>query len=357
MRVLAAMSGGVDSAVAAARAVAAGHEVTGVHLALSSSPASSRVGARGCCTLEDAHDARRAADVLEIPFYVWDFSARFKAAVVDDFVAEYAAGRTPNPCLRCNEQIKFSALLDRGLALGFDAICTGHYAQVVDTGNGPELHRAVDNGKDQSYVLGVLTAAQLRHSMFPCGSSTKEAIRAEAADRGLAVAAKPDSHDVCFIPDGDTGAWLRSRLGVAEGPIVDLAGTELGRHDGAFAFTVGQRKGLQIERPAADGRARYVLSISPVTATVTVGPAEALDVRGLTGSSASWTGAPIESATECLVQVRAHGTPVPATVWPTGESVSVTLHEPLRGVATGQAAVFYDATRVIGAATISATAR
>src|SRR4029079_18138078 len=161
-RVLAAMSGGVDSAVAAARMVDAGHEVTGVHLALSKNPQTYRSGARGCCSLEDSHDARRAADVLGIPFYVWDFSDRFAADVVDDFVAEYAAGRTPNPCLRCNEKIKFAAVLQRGLALGFDAVCTGHYARLRSSPDGHvELHRALDAGKDQSYVLGVLTQEQL----------------------------------------------------------------------------------------------------------------------------------------------------------------------------------------------------
>src|SRR5512139_2704447 len=167
MRVLAAMSGGVDSAVAAARAVEAGHDVTGVHLALARNPQTYRTGARGCCTLEDSRDARRAADVIGIPFYVWDMADRFHEDVVDDFVAEYAAGRTPNPCLRCNEKIKFAAVLDKALALGFDAVCTGHYAQVVDGPDGRELHRSVDPGKDQSYVLGVLTAEQLAHAYFP----------------------------------------------------------------------------------------------------------------------------------------------------------------------------------------------
>src|SRR3954449_9100670 len=157
MKILAAMSGGVDSAVAAARAVDAGHDVTGIHLALASNPVTLRTGARGCCTLEDANDARRAADVLGIPFYVWDLAERFRADVIDDFVDEYAAGRTPNPCLRCNEKIKFSAVLDRALALGFDAVVTGHYARIVDGPGGRELHRAVDAAKDQSYVLGVLT--------------------------------------------------------------------------------------------------------------------------------------------------------------------------------------------------------
>src|SRR5947208_11086409 len=171
MRILAAMSGGVDSAVAAARAVDAGHEVTGVHLALSAAPATLRHGARGCCTVEDAHDARRAADVLDIPFYLWDLAERFRADVIDDFVSEYAAGRTPNPCLRCNEKIKFATVLDKALALGFDAVCTGHYARL----SGGMLRRAADPAKDQSYVLAVLTAAQLAHAMFPVGDTPKAA--------------------------------------------------------------------------------------------------------------------------------------------------------------------------------------
>src|SRR5579859_850685 len=187
LRVLAAMSGGVDSAVAAARAVDAGHQVTGVHLALSPNPSSYRTGARGCCTLEDARDARRAADVLGIPFYVWDMAERFRQDVVDDFVAEYAVGRTPNPCLRCNEKIKFAAVLDRAVALGFDAVCTGHYARLTDG----RLRRAADGGKDQSYVLAVLTKTQLGRAMFPLGDTPKVQVRAEAARRGLAVAAKP----------------------------------------------------------------------------------------------------------------------------------------------------------------------
>ncbi|HVU93322.1 MAG TPA: tRNA 2-thiouridine(34) synthase MnmA, partial [Jatrophihabitans sp.] len=227
MRVLAAMSGGVDSAVAAARAVDAGHDVTGVHLALSAAPATLRHGARGCCTVEDAHDARRAADVLGIPFYVWDLAERFRADVIDDFVGEYAAGRTPNPCLRCNEKIKFAAVLDKALALGFDAVVTGHHARLVDG----RLLRSVDAAKDQSYVLAVCTREQLAHAMFPLGNSTKAEVRAEAAARGLAVADKPDSHDICFIADGDTRGFLRQRLGEEPGDIVDAAtGAVLGRH-------------------------------------------------------------------------------------------------------------------------------
>ena len=211
MRVVAAMSGGVDSAVAAARMIDAGHEVVGVHLALAQSASTLRESARGCCTLEDAGDARRVADRLGIPFYVWDMADRFREDVVEDFVAEYAAGRTPNPCLRCNEKIKFAALLDKALALGFDAVATGHYAQVVEVpdpaapqGIRRELHRAVDPAKDQSYVLGVLDADQLARSFFPLGDTVKADIRAEAAARGFSVAKKPDSHDICFIADGDT---------------------------------------------------------------------------------------------------------------------------------------------------------
>src|SRR5262245_32265935 len=280
MRIVAAMSGGVDSAVAAARAKDAGHDVTGIHLALSRNPASYRSGARGCCTIEDANDARRAADVVGIPFYVWDLSERFHEDVVEDFMDEYAAGRTPNPCLRCNEKIKFSAVLDRALALGFDAVVTGHHARLNDG----VLRRSVDVAKDQSYVLAVLTREQLDRSMFPLGDSTKEQVRAEAARKGLAVADKPDSHDICFISDGDTQRFLRERLGEAPGDIVDAAtGEVLGKHDGAYGFTVGQRKGLALTRPAPDGRPRYVLSITPVSNTVTVGSAEALDVSIVEG--------------------------------------------------------------------------
>ena len=232
--------------------------------------------------MEDARDARRAADVIGIPFYVWDMAERFDRDVVADFVAEYAAGRTPNPCLRCNEKIKFAAVLDRALALGFDAVCTGHHARLRDG----RLVRSVDQGKDQSYVLAVLSREQLGRAMFPLGSSTKAQVRAEAAARGMAVASKPDSHDVCFIPDGDTRAFLAGRLGDAPGPIVTQDGTPVGTHDGAFGFTVGQRKGLRVGVPAGDGRPRYVLDIEPVSRTVTVGPRESLDVQGDPGRAA-----------------------------------------------------------------------
>ncbi len=348
------MSGGVDSAVAAARAVDAGHDVTGVHLALARNPQAYRSGARGCCTLEDARDARRAADVIGIPYYVWDLADEFHAGVVADFVAEYAAGRTPNPCLRCNEKIKFAAVLDRALALGFEAVVTGHHARLEPAGR---LRRSVDLAKDQSYVLGVLTATQLRHSLFPLGGSTKAEVRAEAARRGLAVAEKPDSHDICFIADGDTQAFLRRRLGDAPGDIVDGDGTVLGRHAGAYGYTVGQRRGLRLDRPAPDGRPRYVLSITPVSNTVTVGPAAALDVSTVYGDRPVWT-AP--DAVDCEVQLRAHGPTVPAEVRVTAGALTARLHRPARGVAAGQAIVAYQpdpaGDLVLGSATITATA-
>jgi tRNA-uridine 2-sulfurtransferase len=358
LRVLAAMSGGVDSAVAAARAADAGHEVTGVHLALSANPSSYRTGARGCCTLEDARDARRAADVIGIPFYVWDLAQRFDRDVVQDFVEEYARGHTPNPCLRCNEKIKFAALLDRALALGFDAVCTGHHARLIPRGpgeqGGPRLARSVDQAKDQSYVLAVLTGEQLARAMFPLGDSTKDQVRKEAAERGLGVAGKPDSHDVCFIADGDTRKFLQRRLGSAPGSIVDSDGTVVGSHDGSYGFTVGQRKGLRLGRPAPDGRPRYVLDIEPVTNTVRVGPAEALDVRCIEAQRPVWSGCnPPAGPVECLVQLRAHGQVHAARVRQDGATLRITLNAPARGVAKGQAAVIYDGDTVLGSGTIT----
>ncbi|NYD24157.1 tRNA 2-thiouridine(34) synthase MnmA [Kineococcus aurantiacus] len=357
MRVLAAMSGGVDSAVAAARAVDAGHEVVGVHMALNRNPGTLRTGSRGCCTIEDALDARRAADLLGIPFYVWDLSDDFVEDVVEDFVAEYAAGRTPNPCVRCNERIKFAALLDKGIALGFDAVATGHYARVVRGEDGTaQLHRAADAAKDQSYVLAVLDADQVAHALFPLGDApTKAEVRAEAVRRGLPVADKPDSHDICFIPDGDTRGFLADKLGEAPGEVVDEDGRVLGTHAGTYGFTVGQRKGLGISRPAADGRPRYVLSIEPVRRTVTVGPAERLSVGALRAVDPVWNGPVPQGPAEVHVQVRAHGEPVPAVARLRDGELHVDLRTPLTGVAPGQTVAVYRGTRVLGSATIAGT--
>jgi tRNA-uridine 2-sulfurtransferase len=357
MRVVAAMSGGVDSAVAAARMLEAGHEVVGVHLALSQNAATLRESARGCCTIEDAGDARRVADMLGIPFYVWDMAARFKTDVVEDFIAEYAAGHTPNPCLRCNEKIKFAALLDKALALGFDGVATGHYAQIVESASGArELHRAVDMNKDQSYVLGVLDEDQLARSFFPLGDTPKPQIREEAATRGFYVAAKPDSHDICFIPDGDTRKWLTDRLGEQPGNIVDADGTTVGEHAGAYAFTVGQRRGLHLGQPAAGGQPRYVVEVQPGTNTVVVGTSELLGVDALTGDHARWCGPAPEGVVPVGAQVRAHGEEVPATAWADRDQVEVRLQRRIRGVAPGQSVVLYDGSRVVGSATIAKAA-
>ncbi len=360
MRVLAAMSGGVDSAVAAARAVEAGHDVVGVHLALSRMPGTLRTGSRGCCTIEDSMDAQRAAKKLGIPFYVWDFSERFKQDVVDDFLAEYQAGRTPNPCMRCNERIKFAALLERALALGFDALCTGHYATVSQDADGNyELHRSLAMAKDQSYVLGVLTQDQLKHSYFPLGATaSKDLVRQEAAERGLTVANKPDSYDICFIPEGDTREWLREFVQSEPGKIVDQSGEVVGEHDGHVGFTIGQRKGLRLGRPAKDGKPRYVLEIRPKTKEVVVGPEEALAISELAGSRYSWCGKEPENVGDffdCEVQVRAHADSVSARAAVIGDELVIRVNQPLFGVAPGQTAVLYQGSRVLGQTTIDRT--
>lgn len=353
MKVLVAMSGGVDSSVAAARMVDAGHDVVGVHLALSAAPGTLRTGSRGCCSKEDAADARRVADVLGIPFYVWDFAEKFADEVIDDFVASYARGETPNPCVRCNQAIKFSALSAKALALGFDAVATGHYARL----EGGRLRRAVDADKDQSYVLGVLSAGQLRHAVFPVGDTPKPEIRAEAARRGFAVSDKPDSHDICFIPSGDTRAFLGDRIGVRPGAVVDADGAVLARHDGVHGFTIGQRKGLGIPGPGPDGQPRYVTAIEADTGTVRVGSAVDLEVWELTGRTPVWTaGVAPAGPLECEVQVRAHGGVACGVAELRDGRVVMTLREPLRGVAAGQTMVLYRpdpaGDEVIGSATI-----
>ena len=324
------MSGGVDSAVAAARAVEAGHEVVGVHLALSRMPGTLRTGSRGCCTIEDSMDAQRAANIIGIPYYVWDFSERFK----------------------------------------LDAVATGHYATIVTDAHGNnELHRAAAWAKDQSYVLGVLTAEQLKHSMFPLGATPSKAeVRAEAAERGFSVANKPDSHDICFIPDGDTRGWLAERVGAEQGAVLDRNGEVIGKHEGAHAFTVGQRKGISVGFPTNDGKPRFVLEVRPKTNEVIVGPREALDIAEIAGTRFTWAGlAPEhpEVAFDCEVQIRAHADPVPAvaqvvsTAATTGVAgtleLKITPTDPLNGVAPGQTAVVYVGTRVLGQCTIDRT--
>jgi tRNA-specific 2-thiouridylase len=233
--------------------------------------------------------------------------------------------------------------------LGFDALVTGHHARLAEG----TLYRSVDAGKDQSYVLGTLSPGQLAKAIFPLGDSTKAQVRDEAAARGLAVADKPDSHDICFVANGDTAAWLTERIGARPGPIVDAAtGERLGEHQGSYGFTIGQRRGLRLGRPAPDGKPRYVLDISPATSTVTVGPAEALDVHQLVADPAVW---PHEGRVECMVQVRAHGGAVPGVAERVAGELRIELRQPVRGTAAGQAVVLYDGDRVLGGGHIRQT--
>ncbi|AKE38988.1 tRNA-specific 2-thiouridylase MnmA [Corynebacterium camporealensis] len=360
MRVLVAMSGGVDSSVAAARAVEAGHDVVGVHLALHQDAQQTREKARGCCSLEDSADARRICDKLGIPFYVWDFSDEFKQEVIGDFVDSYARGETPNPCLRCNEKIKFRALLQKGMALGFDAVATGHYATIDSEGY---MRRSKDENKDQSYVLGVISAEELEHCFFPIGDTPKPQIREEAAKHGFSTASKPDSYDICFIPDGNTQAFLGKHIGLRPGMIVDQEGQELKSHDGAWNYTIGQRKGLDIKAPAADGRPRYVTDINAETGTVTVGAREDLKVTEIQADRLKYLHPAMDGEVDCEVQVRAHGSVVPcqAIIDRDNDTMTLSLSEPLQGVARGQAAVLYLPSPddlgdiVLGSGTICAT--
>jgi len=356
VKVIAAMSGGVDSAVAAARMADAGHEVIGVHLALSANPQKYRSGARGCCTIEDSHDARRAADIIGIPFYIWDMAEEFHEGVVQNFLSEYSNGKTPNPCLRCNEKIKFEAVLKRARAMGYDAVATGHYAKRVDSENGPLLYRADDPGKDQSYVLAVLTQEQLSGALFPLGDTVKSDVRKEAHERGFSLAQKPDSHDICFVPSGDNAGWLRDRLGSETGEIVDEEGAVLGSHKGAYTYTVGQRRGLGLTVPAEDGRARYVLRVEPVNNRVVVGSRADLAITEISGVDVKWCGPVAPHGNHRgFAQVRAHGTPVTCTYRWDGQRLSASLDLPLFGLAPGQALVIYEGDRAVGSATIDRT--
>lgn len=371
-RVLVAMSGGVDSAVAAALLVEAGHDVTGVHLKLASVPDDQQVVGHGCCTLDDAADARRAAQVLDIPFYVWDLGEVFEREVQAPFAADYATGVTPNPCVTCNEKVKYSGLMARAREVGFDALATGHHVRLrtpdgrrVTAPGGPaQLHRAVDGAKDQSYVLWMATPDQLAHSLFPVGELPKSEVRRRAEQFGLRVASKPDSHDVCFIPDGDTAGYLARHLPVVAGDIVDVSGEVLGRHDGIWHYTVGQRRGLGLDHH----QRRFVVDVDASTNRVLVGPREALAVTSVALAAPSWTtGTPPDPSRDVTIQLRAHGRPLAGRVVAAGTDdeaaaltttgVTVLLHEPAHGVALGQSAVVHDGDHCLGGGRITAVTR
>ena len=276
-----------------------------------------------------------------------------------DFVAEYSDNRTPNPCLRCNEHIKFRAVLERARALGFDAVATGHYARIVDGPTGPQLHRAIDPDKDQSYVLAVIERELLGHCLFPLGDSFKSEVRAEAERRGLRTAHKPDSHDICFIPDGDTQGFLTRTIGERPGDIIDVStGETVGRHRGTFTVTIGQRRGLDLRIPAEDGSPRYVVDIDPTTDAVLVGSPELLDVVGLQADHVIWCADALGGGwSEVTAQVRAHHTGVPARAAFTNSRLIVQLLEPIRGLATGQTVAIYRGSQVLGSGRVISTER
>jgi len=347
-RVLVAMSGGVDSAVAAGLLQEQDHDVTGVHLRLADVPDAQQVPGHGCCGLDDAQDARRTAQILDIPFYVWDMTEIFAREVQGPFAREYAAGRTPNPCVTCNERVKYAALLDRALDLGFDAIATGHHARlerggepVVIPGPDARLVRGRDVAKDQSYVLHMATPDQLAVTLLPVGELLKAEVRAHAHATGMRVAGKPDSYDVCFIPDGDTAGWLSGELGERPGPVVDVDGTTIGEHRGVWGVTVGQRRGLGLDHHER----RFVVDVDAATDTIVVGPRSALACRWVEVATPTWTtGVPIASGDQIRVQLRAHGSTVAARgVITQSGSLRLELDGPAHGVAIGQAAVVYDA--------------
>ncbi|MGH2726678.1 MAG: tRNA 2-thiouridine(34) synthase MnmA, partial [Actinomycetota bacterium] len=315
MKILVAMSGGVDSSVAAALLAREGHDVTGVHMKLSSYATSSESDGRvhGCCTVEAADDARRVAQVVDIPFYVWDLTAEFSRGVLDDFVSEYAGGRTPNPCVRCNETVKFGALLERGRDAGFEAVATGHYAVSRFERGARRLYRSADRAKDQSYVLSTLGQEALSFARFPVGAQTKAQTRDLARSLALRTADKPDSYEICFVPDGDAAGFV-SRVAAADatpgGEIIDESGTVLGSHEGVHRFTVGQRRGLGLGL----AEKRYVIEVDAPARRVVVGPGELLGRGGLQAERVRWFTTPPAAGASLSVQIRAHGVAIAATI-------------------------------------------
>jgi len=346
-RIVVAMSGGVDSSVVAALAAASGAETIGVTLQLYDHGAA--IGRAGsCCAGKDIADARAVAERLGIAHYVFDYESAFRTSVIDRFADEYVAGRTPIPCVRCNQGVKFTDLFKLARDLGADCLATGHYVRRVTGSNGAELHRAHDPARDQSYFLFATTRDQLDYLRFPLGGMPKDRVRAIAAEQGLAVAAKPDSQDICFVPDGDYGALIRKLRpeAAAPGEIVDLQGRILGAHRGIAGFTVGQRRGIEI---GGTPEPLYVVRIDAAERRLVVGPRHALAVRAARLSDVNWLGEDLGGALS--VKVRSLAKPVPARF--DGEHVHFDLPE--YGVAPGQAAVFYDGERVLGGGWIEET--
>lgn len=352
MKIVVAMSGGVDSSVAAAMLVEQGHDVIGVSMQLYDQSAG-QASFGSCCSLDDLHDARRVAHSIGIPHYILNFEREFEDQVVSNFVHEYAAGRTPIPCARCNSDLKFATLAERAAGFGADLVATGHYARVdrdATTGR-VLLKRGVDPAKDQAYFLFSLTQEQLAHASFPVGDLSKDVVRDYARRFGIAVADKPDSQEICFVPDDDYATFVGSRAPgvVAAGAIVDESGHRLGTHDGIHRFTVGQRKGLGLAS-SPDGSPRYVLALRPIDQEVVVGPKTALERTTLTASGVNWI-IPIDGPRRVTAQIRHRHRAAPGFVRPMGDDATraeVVFDEPQLAITPGQAVVFYEGDVVVG---------
>ena len=343
------MSGGVDSSVAAALLAEAGHDVIGVSMQLydQSDPARSF---GSCCSIDDLHDARRVAAAIKIPHYILNFERQFDEQVVSNFVAEYAAGRTPLPCAHCNSDLKFATLAERARGFGADLVATGHYARVeYDASTARHLlKRGCDPAKDQAYFLFSLTQEQLAQAMFPVGHLDKDAVREHARRQGLPVADKPDSQEICFIPDDDYKSFVSRRAPGQDGVVVDEAGHVLGRHDGIHRFTIGQRKGLGIQ-PSPTGQPMYVLALRPAEHQVVVGPRAALGRTTLTASGVNWILAEAVAPRRVVSQIRHRHQAAPGTVRSLGDGhAEVVFDTPQTAVTPGQAVVFYEGDVVVG---------
>ena len=346
------MSGGVDSSVAAGLLQEQGYEVIGVTMRLwTVEDALASRHHKRCCSVEDTDDARAAAGVLGVRHYVLNLEKEFAEGVVDHFVAEYARGRTPNPCLACNDRVKFRPLLEHARALGADYLATGHYARVRQTERGVELWRAADSTKDQSYVLYTLGQRELSQTLFPLGEHTKDEVRAMARRWNLPNAGKPDSADICFIPSGDYRAFVRERAPVAAGEIVDAAGRSVGRHEGIAGYTVGQRKGLPAR---GGGEPLFVVDVDPESNRVIVGPPQELMAPGLIAEDITFiSGEPPQGRIDVEARIRYRSEAVPAVLEPPDDGRAVVrFARPQRAVTPGQAVVFYAGERVLGGGTI-----